>query len=210
MKKLIVLLIIVLSVNLHILNKVDADINDYTSFAYINVSRGKLLRDYSSNELSEAVAKTKDRRFCGWRINLFNQNVPCEFISSTIFSMYNTGTTAMKYDISVHAENTVKTSISTTGTIAYKVKSGVKTFKNDLDASLKIEASYAETSLVKETENLSIEIDPNTLCVIYIQGTGLLTNGVARYYELWMTQEKGGFEYFTITNSYLRIEKIAL
>lgn len=209
MKKFIFLVALIFLI-VPLFKRTTADINDYTSFAYINVSDGKMLKDYTEDELSEAIYQTKNRRFKGWRINLFNKNVPCEFISSTVFSMYNTGTTPMKYDVSIHAENTVKTSISTTGSIAYRINGNIKSFKNDLDVSLKIEASYIETTLVKETENLSIEIDPNTLCVIYIQGTGLLTNGVARYYELWMTQEKGGFEYFTITNSYLRIEKIKL
>lgn len=209
MKKYICMLMLLLLI--FSMTKVShADINDYTAFSSINVSNGKLLRDYTKDELDAALDETKDRRFSGWRIKLFNKNVPCEFISSTLFSMYNTGTTAIKYKLQVNAENTVKTSISSTGSIEYSVKGDGKVFSNKLDTALKIEYDYSETALVKETEELNIEIDPNTLCIVYIKGTGLLTNGVARYYSFWISQNKGGFEYFTITDSYVRIEKIAL
>lgn len=122
--------------------------------------------------------------------------------------MYNSGTTPLKYKVQVSAENCVKTSISCTGTIKYDVSGTIKKFKNGLDASLKIEESYQESQLVKQQENLEVDIDPGTVCIIYIQGTGLLTNGVASYYEWWIRRNEGGFEYFTITDSHLRIEKI--
>lgn len=185
-----------------------ADVNDYTSFASINVTDGKLLRDYTSEELKTAYKQVSNRKFTGWRYHFFQRNVPVEFISNVVFSMYNSGTTPLKYKVQVSAENCVKTSISCTGTIKYDVSGTIKKFKNGLDASLKIEESYQESQLVKQQENLEVDIDPGTVCIIYIQGTGLLTNGVASYYEWWIRRNEGGFEYFTITDSHLRIEKI--
>ncbi len=188
----------------------NADVNDYMSFSSINVSDGKLLRDYTNEEINEGLSHIKKRKFNGWRYEFFQKNTKVEFISSTVFTMYNSGTTAMKYKVQVSSENSVKTSISCTGTIGYSISGSIKKFKNGLDSSLKIEGSYVETQLVKQQENLEIEIDPGTICVVYVQGTGLLTNGVASFYQLWFRKESGGFEYFTITDSYLRIEKIKL
>lgn len=202
---LILLFIIIVNINQ---NSVKADVNDYTAFASINVSDGKLLRDYSQEELNDNYKLVSDRRFVGWRYHFFQKNTPVSFISNVVFSMYNSGTTPMKYKVQVNAENCVKTSISCTGTIKYNIAGTIKKFKNGLDSSLKLEGSYQETQLVKQQENLEVDIDPGTVCIIYIQGTGLLTNGVASYYEWWIRRNEGGFEYFTITDSHLRIEKI--
>lgn len=189
---------------------VKADVNDYTSFSSLNVSEGKLLRDYTEEELKEQYETVSSRKFSGWRYNILQKNVPVTFISNVVFSMYNSGTTAMKYKVNVTSENTVKTSISCTGSISYKLSGEIKKFKNGLDTALKIEGSYTETQLVKEQENLEVDIDPGTICVVYIQGEGLLTNGVASHYTFWIRTQTGGFEYFTITDSYLRIEKIKI
>lgn len=191
-------------------NYVKADVNDYTTFSSINVTDGKLLRDYTDSELKQLYKTVESRKFSGWKYNILQKNVPVSFISSVVFSMYNSGTTAMKYKVNVTSENTVKTSISCTGSISYKLSGEIKKFKNGLDTALKIEGSYSETQLVKEQENLEVEIDPGTICVVYIQGEGLLTNGVASHYTFWVRTQTGGFEYFTITDSYLRIEKIKI
>ncbi len=211
MKKIIATILILLMFIVALPNKMaDAGVNDYTSFSILNVSDGKLLRDYTSDEINTGLSHIKKRKFNGWRYELFQKNTKVDFISNTVFTMYNSGTTPMKYKVHVSSEHSVKTSISCTGSIKYGVSGSIKKFKNDLDSCLKIEGSYVETQLVKQEENLEVEIDPGTICVVYIQGTGLLTNGVASFYQLWMRKQSGGFEYFTITDSYLRIEKIKL
>lgn len=212
MKKILILCMIVVFINvLFNVKKASAQqLSDYLSFSSINVSDGKMLRDYNQNEINEALRRTKKRKFKGWNYEIFQKNVPVSFISKTIFSIYNDGTTPIKYKVQVGQEETLKTSISKTGNLSYNLKGDIKKFRNGLDASIKIECSYSKTDLLKKQETLDLDIDPNTICLVYIKGEGLLTNGVARYYELWMTQEKGGFEYFVITNSYIRIEKIKL
>lgn len=211
MKKvyMFILLILLITILINFNDQaVKADVNDYTAFASINVTDGKLLRDYSSEELKSAYELVSDRKFVGWRYHFFQRNVQVDFISNVVFSMYNSGTTALKYKVQISAENCVKTSISCTETIKYDISGTIKKFKNGLDSSLKLEGSYQETQLVKQQENLEVDIDPGTVCIIYIQGSGLLTNGVASYYEWWFRRNEGGFEYFTITDSHLRIEKI--
>lgn len=209
MRKLIILLLFLISL-LSFDTISYASVNDYNSFSRINVSDGKLLRDYTDEELNDAMKYVSKRRFVGWRVYYFNKNVECEFIAKTIYSNFNTGTTPLKYSIEVSTENAVKTSISATGSIEATVKGGIKKFSGSLTNELKLSGSYEETSLVKQKEKLDIEIDPNTMCVIYIMGRGILTNGVAKYYTWWLTDEAGGFEYFTITDSYVRVEKVAL
>ncbi len=209
MKKNIFLLFILLLVFMHI-KESDASVNDYTTFARINVSDGKMLRDFKNDEINNGLERVKNRKFMGWRIHYFNKNIPCDFIAKTIYSNYNTGTTPVEYNVDITAENVVKTSISATGSIGSTIKGGMKEFSGSLSNELKINGSYEETSLVKQKETLKIQIDPNTMCVIYIMGRGFLTNGVAKFYNWWIGSYEGGFEYFTITDSYVRIEKVAL
>lgn len=132
MKKvyMFILLILLITILINFNDQaVKADVNDYTAFASINVTDGKLLRDYSSEELKSAYELVSDRKFVGWRYHFFQRNVQVDFISNVVFSMYNSGTTALKYKVQVSAENCVKTSISCTGTIKYDISGTIKNLK---------------------------------------------------------------------------------
>ena len=184
--------------------------SDYTTYAFLNCERGKLLRDYTKDELDKEVDKVREKKFWGWSIYVINRNVKVNFITDTIFSVYNDGTTPVDYTVNVLSETTVKTSISCTGSIGYTVKGDTKEFKNGLDAQLKLTNDYSKTELVKNQENMVVHVDPQTICLIYIEGQAIYTNGVASLHYFWIENQIGAFEYFTITNSYLRIEKIKL
>lgn len=187
-----------------------ADSGDYTTFAEIELAEGKLLSKFSNEEIDEYLAYVKKRKFSGWNVYTINNDIKATFISETLFSFYNTGTTPIYYELQTVSDTTTKMSISATGSISYSLKGDIKKFKNGLDASLKIEASYTKTISIKETEKFKLEVDPNTVAVIYLTGSGRVTNGVAARYLFWFETESGGFEYFIVTNLYPRIEKIAL
>lgn len=209
MKRLLALLVIFLFV-ISFSEKSYASVNDYTSFARINVTDGKLLRDFTDKEKKEVLKKVNYRLFAGWNVKYINKNVPCEFIAKTLYSNYNTGTTPIKYSVEVQAENVVKTSVSVTDSIGVNFKGGIKELSGGLSNELKIAGEYQETALVKKKETINIEIDPNSMCIIYVMGRGLLTNGVAKHYALWIGDDFGCFEYFIITDCYVRIEKVSL
>ncbi len=184
--------------------------SDYQRFTSITPSSGKLLVNYSETELKTYIKATKKKRFSGWRISYINKRSKCNFLSETILSIFNTGTTPIKYKVSEVDSKVVKTSVSCTGSIGYKMSGDVKKFKHNLDTSLKMQADYSVTVDVKTTENLEIDIDPGTKAVMYLQGTGYLTNGYARYYSFWITQMAGGFEFFEITDIYPKIVKVKI
>lgn len=184
--------------------------SDYLSFAYINCTNGKLLRDYTEKEIKDELVDVMRVKFTGWAIKKMVQNVHCSFISHTVFSVYNDGNTPITYSVRVKSQETIKTQSSITGNIGYKLKNGAKKFSHDFDAACKVEYVTSYTSLVEQDENMDVEVDPQTICVIYVEGTGLVTNGVAVRYSIFRPVEIGSFEFFTITNSYLRIEKIKI
>ena len=183
---------------------------DYLSYAALNCSSGKLIRDYSKTTINKYLKLTKEREFDCWNYYIFNRNVKVNFISEMIYSFYNSGTTPISYKVDIEKQVTTKTQFSLTGSLEFDISGKTKEISSGLDQAIKVDTSYVEQTLVKNNEKLSIDVDPNTLCVIYIEGSGLLTNGVASRYLLWICIESGTFEFFTITNSYLRIEKIKL
>lgn len=183
---------------------------DYNSFAYMNVDSGKLLRDYDERLLDQELNKVRNKKFCGWNIYKFNTNVRATFITDALFSYKNEGTTPITYTLNITKETTSKTSVSATNSIELKVGENGKEFKSGFSDELKISSDYTLTELVKEQQNLQIVVDPNTICIGYIEGQGYYTNGVACYYFWWFENQIGAFEYFTITESYLKIEKLSL
>ncbi len=191
-------------------NSVKAKDGDYTSFSEVNLVSGKLLANFTDAEIDEYDKKLDKKRFIGWNTNVVNKNVTATFISETLFSFYNDGATPIEYELQTVTNTTTKTSISCTGTIDYSLKGDVKKFKNGLDVQLKMDGSYTKTVDIKQTEKFKLNIDVGTMVVIYLTGTGKVTNGAARRYLFWIVTEKGGFEYFTITNLYPRIEKIKI
>ncbi len=191
-------------------NTLNAEQKDYNAFAYINVDSGKLLKDYTKSEINDQLSNVRKRRFNGWNIYKFNKNVRATFITGALFSYRNEGSTPITYTLNIQQETTTKTSVSATDSIELKTSGKVKSFTSSLNNTLKISGEYTTTELVKEQQNLSLTVDPKTICVGYVEGQGYYTNGVACYYWLWMEDQIGAFEYFTITESYLKIEKLAI
>ncbi len=212
MKKFLKIVTVLLLLNFisYIGVKSKASVGDYNSYAYINVDSGKLLKDYDSSVIDDELARVRNKKFMGWQIYKLNKNVRTTFITDTLFSYKNEGTSPINYTVNVESESTCKTKVSATGTIGTDVSGSYKKFKGSLNRQLKLQGEYETTQLCKSEENLEVTVDPNSLCVGYIQGEGYYTNGVACNYLFFMEKQIGAFEYFTITSSYLRIEKLSL
>lgn len=188
-------------------NSVHADTGDYTTYSVIKLSKGSLLEEFTDQQIEEYQKKCNKRKWMGWRTYTVNNKVQATFISDTIYSFYNDGPSKIDYELTTVASCNTKTAISATGSLSYSLKGDIKKFKNGLDSALKMEGSYNKISEVKETEKISLDVDPYTEVKIYMTGNAKVTNGYAKRYVWWIGCESGGFEYFTITNLYTRIEK---
>lgn len=184
--------------------------SNYQNFQEINLSEGKMLDSYTDKEYKQYYKKVEKRKFWGWRIYYVNRNIETTYISETVFSYYNNGTSTIKYDYSLKESNTSKLSVSGTGSISYSLNGTKNSFKHGLDAALKLESSYSNSSAVEMKKDLSIDVEPNTVANLKIVGEGKLTNGVAANYIFWIRTNKGGFEYFVITTQYPRLEVLPL
>lgn len=212
-KRLILLLItivtVVLSLNLSKVeaNNISSDYCDYTTFSYMQFSRGKLLKNYSEQELKPYIKATHKKRFYGWRICYMNYHVRCNFTSKTILSIVNDGKTNIEYELEQTETVMNKVSITAKGTLKTSVSGTVKKFKGGLDSALSIEKSVDESVTCKTSESLKIIIDPGTRVNIYLKGSGYLTNGYATLYDLWLKSFRGAFEFFELVDVYPKIVK---
>ncbi|MCR5706041.1 MAG: hypothetical protein K6G48_04540 [Acholeplasmatales bacterium] len=207
----LVMIVFVLVLSLR-LNRVEAasvssDYCDYTTFSYMQFSKGKLLKNYSDSELKPYIKQTHKRRFYGWRIAYMNYHVRCNFTSKTILSIVNDGTSEIEYELEQTETTMNKVSITAKGTLKTSVSGTIKKFKGGLDSALSIEKSVEESVTCKTSESLKITIDPGTKVNIYLKGSGYLTNGYATLYDMWLKSFRGAFEFFELVDVYPKIVK---
>ena len=207
MKKLLILSIFLF---LFMVNKSVAASESYDTFQEIELSAGMLLRDYTDEDYTKYCASVDQRKFWGWNVRMVNSNVKAKFLSETVFSYYNNGNTPITYEYELSKTIVNKFSISSTGTIKYKMEGNVAKFKNNLDSEVKINVSDETVTTTKEENTLQIVIDPKTVANLKVVGEGRVTNGVAAYYVFWIRTQRGGFEYFVVTTQYPRLEVLPI
>lgn len=182
----------------------------YLNYSSITLSKGRMLSTYDDGEINSLIKKNCKRKFLGWRISYINKRVRCNFVSETVLTVYNTGSSAIKYKVAEQNTKVYKVSISATNSISVSAKGDIKKFKADLSDSLKISGEYSQTVEIKNSESLELEVDPKTKMTMYLAGTGYLYTGVARYYKFFIGRYKGGFEYFQVSDLYTKIVKVAI
>ena len=187
-------------------NKSYADSN-YQYFEEITMSSGELLSEFSASDYNDYYKHVSKRKFYGWSVHTVNKDAEVSYITETLFSYYNDGYTAIKYAYKLDQKTTSKVSLSSSGSIGIKHNGTKPTFKQNLEGSLKLSADYTTTETSEESYTVTLEVDPGTQVDLYIYGEGLITNGVAARYFLWMRSHKGGFEAFVVTTQYQRLEK---
>ncbi len=179
----------------------------YHSFESLELTDGKLLKDYTNDEYKEYYKEVKKRKFSGWRVHKVYQDIKVTYVTETLFSYYNDGYTAIDYSFKLDTEKTTKISLSASGSIGLKTSKTSKGFKNDLDSSLKLSSEYTNVTESSESYEIKFKVDPGTQVDLYIYGEGKITNGVAARYLFWIRLDQGGFEVFLVTTQYQRLEK---
>ncbi|MDY0277026.1 MAG: hypothetical protein RBQ97_02975 [Acholeplasma sp.] len=207
MKKILVLFFIVFLYSIST-NKVYAE--HYQNYEELNLTRGKVLDDYTDEELKTYYKDVKKSKFSGWKTKFINKNVKATFISETIFSYYNDGYTPIDYIYKMEEKSENKYSFSATGSISVSKSSSKAGFKSGLDGSLKLSYTSSEQIERKEAVELKVKVDPGTQVNLYIYGEGKISNGVAAKYLFWIRSKLGGFEVFEVTTEYQKLEKVRI
>ena len=204
MKKICFIILILLAAAF--VPKLHANSN-YQAYEKFEMASGKLIGNWSNSEYNEHLKKVSKRKFSGWNVHKVNSDIKVIYDTETLFSYYNNGYTAIEYEYTHEVKSSHKVAISASGSIGIKNEKGGKEFKNGLNATLKLDASYNYTKEEKENYKIKLLVDPGTQVDLYIHGEGKITNGVASRYAFFIRMQSGSFEVFVVTTQYYRLEK---
>lgn len=190
---------------------VRAAAEEYTTYSEIIMSEGKLMMNFTDEEMEEMLKNIEGSIFAGVKVYQENTNVKATYISNTLYSVENKGDTDVVYDIDVEVETNNKVSFSASGSLSGSLSKG-KTggVKGEIGAKCSVDYSNVTSTSRKETQHMKLVVEGNSRAIVYLTGDLLITNGVAVRYLFWIKSSEGGFEFVTIQNQYSRIEKVKI
>ena len=208
MKKIIfcLCLCVILFITGNILSYASTD--DYTTFTEIMMSEGKLLSNYTEEEMNELLKKVHKNKFMGVSVYEENKNIDASYISNTLYSIENNGKDEIIYDIVVDVETNNKVSFNASGSLNASASGGKSGgVKGEIGAKCGVEVSTTTTTSRKEKQTMKLTVEGGSRAIVYLTGNLSITNGVAAYYVTFIRVSEGGFEIVTLKNQYARVEK---
>lgn len=206
MKKIIAILLCFITIILCNMITSYAD-DSYETYNEIMMVEGKLLRDFTEEEMSELMKYVKKPTFWGVNVYSAHKNVEATYISSTLYNVENNGDTDVSYELDVVVDVSNKTSWTVSSGLSGTAKGTIKGFKTDLAAKAGVEYNQTTTASRKETQKLKVTVEKKSRAIVYLMGSARITNGVCACYICFINVANCGFEYFTLVNQYPRIEK---
>lgn len=182
----------------------------YLQFEQFNLVGGVMLFDIEDKVLKDHYKHVMKKQMFGWKTHAIHSRLPVTYIKHTLFSYYNDGFTPIKYAYKASYDTSQTFQINATGNIGIIMKDDARSYKNKLDAALKISADYRKVTTTKTSIDIKIDVDPKTQVDLYIYGEGYLTNGVAARYFFFLRANLGGYEIFESTTEYQRLEKVRI
>ncbi len=183
-----------------------ADNSDYRTFSEIIMANGKLLANFTDKEFEEYFSHL-NKQFFGISVYIENDNVDATYISNTLWSVTNTSSTDVTYNVKVETETTNKTTFSANSSASAGASGNINGIKGEISSKCGVDYSSQTTKSVKQTETMSLVVEAGSSAIVYLTGNLSITNGVASSYIFFIEVVKGGFEFTILKNQYARVEK---
>ncbi|MGM9970496.1 MAG: hypothetical protein ACI35S_08900 [Anaeroplasma sp.] len=184
--------------------------NDYQSYVEIIMTTGKLLKDFTDEEIDEFIQDSKGLYFFYIDVIPINSNIQASYISNTLFSVENRSATSVQYDVDISLETNNKVTFQTSGSLSSSSGGTMNKIKKETSAKGNIEYSNTTTVSKKEKKTMRIVVEENSRAIIYLTGEMSITNGVAVVYRFFTKIYTGGYEFVTLKSQYSRIEKVSI
>lgn len=182
--------------------------NDYKTFVEIILSSGKMLKNFTNEEMDEYLKPTREGvHFYEVVINPVNKEVKGTYISSTLFSVENKSKTDVRYEVSIMVETSNTVSFSASGSVSASAGGNINKIKAEAAAKSSVEYSNKTTKSVKEKKQMDLIVEANSRAIIYLMGDITVTNGVLSLYGFFFKLCEGGYEFVTLNSQYARLEK---
>jgi len=167
----------------------------------------RFLEDYTKADYKKYYKEISGRKFWGWKTFIAQEGEPVSFIKETLFVIQNEGDTAINQDFSFGQKETIKKQYAVSGTLGMKGKGGDQTFEFGLEEKLSFDMSATSTTVIDESVDISVKVDPGTRMVVQMCGEGKVSNGVAKYFVFFKEFKKGGWEVFVVTTEFFSLVK---
>ena len=190
--------------------EVNANTDNYQTFVEIMMNEGKLLKNFTEEEYDAMIDKIKNHKFAGVSIYIENNNIDASYISNTLYSVENNGSTDVTYDIEITVETNNKISFNASESLSAQASGTVSKIKGDIGAKCGAEFSTQTTTSRKEKQTMKLVVEKHSRAIIYLTGNLSISNGVAAYDFLWIRVCQGGWEIVKLKNQYSRIEKASI
>ncbi|MDE5714974.1 MAG: hypothetical protein K2I42_02470 [Anaeroplasmataceae bacterium] len=187
--------------------KTYADNDSYETYNEIIMATGKLLANFTEEEMKEYKQYVKKRRAYGVNVYVVNKNIETTYIASTYYSVDNRGSTDVSYELDIVVETSKKTVLKFSGSASGTGKGTIKSFKTDIAAKAGVDYSKTNEESRKETQKFKLTVEKGSRAIVYLMGNARITNGVCSCYIAFIELTNCGFEYFTLINQYPRMEK---
>ena len=204
-KWLCIIFIFILFPSLSVKANVPAD--DYHTYVEIIMSTGKLMKNFTKEELSDAYKEVEGVNFFNIIVNPVYENVHASYISNTLFSVDNSSDSDVTYEVDISIETNNKISFSYDGTLTACGKGTLDKVKAEASSKTNIGFDASKETSVKEKKKTKIVVEAGSRAIIYLQGEMSITNGVVVVYRFFMKAYSGGYEFITLKSQYARIEK---
>ncbi len=185
--------------------------SEYLTYSEIILAKGKLLRDFTKEELEEYLKPiTTGVHFYDVLITPINENIKGTYTTNTLFSVDNKSASSVEYSFSIQVETTNVVSFSASLTTSASASGTFKKVKAEASMKSNIEYSNKTTTSVKEKRTMDLVVEPNSRAIIYLMGEITITNGVFSIYEFFFNVLYGGYEFAILNTQYARLEKATI
>ncbi len=179
---------------------------DYLSYIEVIMTKGKLIRDYTTEEMIELKIKSENQLFFGISIAKDNVATKATYISSILVSYENAGTSPIELSKSIEVETNQKISFSSSSSLSGGLGGNINKIKAELAAKADLKYSESREKSVTEKKKMDLKIDPNTKMILYLTGDLLVYNGCFSYYEFFIKRFSASYEFVVLNTQYERLE----
>lgn len=183
--------------------------SDYQTYQEIvfTYDGARLLEDYTKADYKTYYKKISGRKFWGWKTFIAQESEPVTFVKETLFVIKNGGDTAIEQTFSFGQKETIKKQYAVSGTLGMKGKGSDQTFELGLEEKLSFDMSATSTTVIDESVDIKVKVDPGTRMLVQMCGEGKVSNGVAKYFVFFKEFKKGGWEVFVVTTEFFSLVK---
>jgi hypothetical protein len=187
-----------------------ADDMDYLSFSDLFYTGGKLISDWSDEEMKTYMDYVKNNKAFGWTTYQVTNRMKVIYERTELYNLVNQGTSTMDMTFTHDEKSTIKHAVNVKGDLGYNVTNKGKELTQALSAAIKADYGYTFEEIKTEKVEFKYKVDPGTRVRISIHGVGHITNGTANHKFFWFTTSSGAYEIFVTSGESFYFEKLAI